>query len=150
MLHRQAGARQPADGPAGGRPTGRSQIFAEEISTRIKVLPELETALALALARGIRQAAPTQPVILTVHEMKRLARNAAELMTPSATLQAAGIPLELLTGPLTGVYDPNGMGRCCSPRWRSPPSWTANTSARRLSRASRPPPPRAITAAGPA
>jgi DNA invertase Pin-like site-specific DNA recombinase len=31
-------------------------------------------------------------------------------MTLSAQLQAAGIRLELLTGPLTGVYDPGGMG----------------------------------------
>lgn len=31
-------------------------------------------------------------------------------MTLSAQLQAAGIQLELLTGPLTGIYDPNGMG----------------------------------------
>jgi DNA invertase Pin-like site-specific DNA recombinase len=45
-----------------------------------------------------------------VHEMKRLARNAAELMTLSATLQATGIQLELLTGPLVGIYDPHGMG----------------------------------------
>jgi DNA invertase Pin-like site-specific DNA recombinase len=37
-------------------------------------------------------------VILTVTEMKRLARNAAELMTLAATLQHAGIQLELLTG----------------------------------------------------
>lgn len=42
--------------------------------------------------------------------MKRLARNAAELMSLSATLQADGIQLELLSGPLTGVYDPNGAG----------------------------------------
>jgi DNA invertase Pin-like site-specific DNA recombinase len=49
-------------------------------------------------------------VIVTVHELKRLARNAAELMTLSADLQAGGIQLELLTGPLTGIYDPNGMG----------------------------------------
>jgi len=33
-------------------------------------------------------------------ELKRLARNAAELMTLSAQLQAAGIQLELLSGPL--------------------------------------------------
>ncbi len=45
-----------------------------------------------------------------MHELKRLARNAAELMTLSAELQAGGIQLELLTGPLTGIYDPNGMG----------------------------------------
>ncbi|MGP3637131.1 recombinase family protein [Streptomyces sp. 24-1644] len=31
-------------------------------------------------------------------------------MTLSAELQAGGIPLELLTGPLTGIHDPNGMG----------------------------------------
>ncbi|MCX5398668.1 recombinase family protein [Streptomyces sp. NBC_00102] len=54
--------------------------------------------------------APETSVILTVHELKRLARNAAELMTLSAELQAGGIQLELLTGPLTGIYDPNGMG----------------------------------------
>ena len=84
------------------------RIFAEKISTRIKVRPELEKALNLA--RDIKQAAPDQPVILSVHELRRLARNAAELMTLSAQLQAAGIELELLTGPLTGIYDPTGMG----------------------------------------
>jgi Resolvase, N terminal domain len=46
----------------------------------------------------------------TRHELKRLARNAAGLMGLSAALEAGGIQLELLTGPLTGVYDPNGMG----------------------------------------
>ncbi|WP_331747406.1 recombinase family protein (plasmid) [Streptomyces sp. NBC_00853] len=84
------------------------KIFKEQISTRIKVRPELEAALALA--RQFKEAAPETPVIFTVHELKRLARNAAELMTLSAELQAGGIQLELLTGPLTGIYDPNGMG----------------------------------------
>jgi DNA invertase Pin-like site-specific DNA recombinase len=65
---------------------------------------------ALALARDIKQAAPGQPVTLTAHEMKRLARNAAELMGLPAALETGGIQLELLTGPLTGVHDPNGMG----------------------------------------
>lgn len=85
-----------------------TRVFSEKISTRIKVRPEFENALALA--HEIKRAAPRQQVILTVHEMKRLARNAAELMTLSATLQARGIGLELLTGPLTGIYDPHGMG----------------------------------------
>ncbi|WP_337797988.1 recombinase family protein [Nocardiopsis sinuspersici] len=80
----------------------------EKISTRVKVRPELEAALVLA--RDIKQAAPDQAVILIVHELKRLARNAAELMALSARLQADDVRLELLTGPLTGVYDPNGMG----------------------------------------
>ncbi|MFJ1547687.1 recombinase family protein [Streptomyces sp. NPDC088246] len=82
--------------------------FKEQISTRVKVRPELEAALALA--RQFKTAAPETPVIFTVHELKRLARNAAELMTLSAELQGGGIQLELLTGPLTGIYDPNGMG----------------------------------------
>ncbi len=85
-----------------------TRIFAEKISSRIKVRPEFEKALALA--RGIKQAAPEHPVMLTAHEMKRLARNAAELMALTAALEGDGIQLELLTGPLTGVYDPAGMG----------------------------------------
>ncbi|MFJ8495801.1 recombinase family protein [Streptomyces sp. NPDC094038] len=84
------------------------RIFSEKISTRIKTRPELEKALKLAY--DIKEAAPDQEVILTVHELKRLARNAAELMTLSGQLQDAGVQLELLTGPLTGIYDPNGMG----------------------------------------
>jgi DNA invertase Pin-like site-specific DNA recombinase len=87
---------------------GCSRIFSEKISTRIKVRPEFEKALKLA--SGIKEAAPDQDVILSVDEMKRLARNAAELMVLSATLQRRGIQLELLTGPLTGIHDPNGMG----------------------------------------
>jgi DNA invertase Pin-like site-specific DNA recombinase len=31
-------------------------------------------------------------------------------MALAGGLQAAGIQLELLTGPLTGIYDPNGLG----------------------------------------
>jgi Resolvase, N terminal domain len=69
-----------------------------------------ELAKALKLAQELKEVAPGQPVILTVHELKRLARNAVELMVLSAGLQAGGIQLELLTGPLTGIYDPNGMG----------------------------------------
>jgi DNA invertase Pin-like site-specific DNA recombinase len=84
------------------------RIFSEKISTRVKVRPELEKALKLAY--DIKEAAPDQEVSLTVHELKRLARNAAELMTLSSQLQTAGVQLELLTGPLTGIYDPDGMG----------------------------------------
>jgi len=87
---------------------GCRRVFSEKISTRVRVRPELDNALTLA--REIKHAAPDQAVILTVVEMKRLARNAAELMTLASTLQAAGIQLELLTGPLTGIYDPTGMG----------------------------------------
>ncbi|GGP75038.1 recombinase family protein [Streptomyces melanogenes] len=85
-----------------------TKVFAEKISTRIKVRPEFEAALKLA--RDIKGAAPQQPVILTVAEMKRLARGAAELMNLGSTLQADGIQLEILSGPLQGIYDPNGAG----------------------------------------
>ncbi|MFC4607308.1 recombinase family protein [Streptomyces maoxianensis] len=80
--------------------------ISEKISTRVKTRPELEKALKLAY--DIKEAAPDQEVILTVHELKRLARNAAELMTLSGKLQDAGVQLELLTGPLTGI---TGHGR---------------------------------------
>uniref|UniRef100_A0AAU2VT16 Uncharacterized protein n=1 Tax=Streptomyces sp. NBC_00008 TaxID=2903610 RepID=A0AAU2VT16_9ACTN len=33
------------------------------------------------MARQFKEAAPETPVVFTVHELKRLARNAAELMT---------------------------------------------------------------------
>lgn len=85
-----------------------TRVFSEKISTRVKERPELDKALMLA--REIKTAAPRQPVILTVVGMKRLARSAAELMSLSAMLQADGIQLELLSGPLQGVYDPNGAG----------------------------------------
>ncbi|MFF1344314.1 hypothetical protein ACFVYT_42095 [Streptomyces sp. NPDC058290] len=47
------------------------------------------------MAASSRRPPPETPVIFTVHELKRLARNAAELMTLSAELQAGGIQLEL-------------------------------------------------------
>ncbi len=84
------------------------KVFKEQINTRIKVRPELEKALRPA--HQFKEAAPETPVIRTVHELKRLARNAAELRTLAAELQAGGRQLELLTGPLAGIYDPNGMG----------------------------------------
>jgi DNA invertase Pin-like site-specific DNA recombinase len=105
VLDSHPGTGQPARSP------GQSELhegFQEKISTWVKVRPELEAALKLA--RDIKQSAPDQTVILTAHEMKQLARNAAELMMLAADLQAAGIQLELLIGPLVGIYDPNGMG----------------------------------------
>ncbi|MGP3691234.1 recombinase family protein [Streptomyces sp. IBSNAI002] len=120
------------------------KVFQEQISTRVKIRPELEKALALA--HRFKKAAPETPVILTVHELKRLARNAAELMTLSAELQAGGIQLELLTGPLTGIYDPNGMGAMFLAVLPSPGRSSATTSGRRPSKARSSPRPRATTA----
>ena len=47
-----------------------TRVFSEKISTRIKVRPELDKALTLA--HEIKTPAPDQPVILAVHELKRL------------------------------------------------------------------------------
>ncbi|WP_241989874.1 MULTISPECIES: recombinase family protein [unclassified Streptomyces] len=120
------------------------RVFSEKISTQVKTRPKLEEALKLAY--DIREAAPDQEVILTVHELKRLACNAAELMTLSGQLQGAGVQLELLTGPLTGVYDPNGMGAMFFASSRPPPRSSATTSGRRPWKARSRPPPRATTA----
>ncbi len=59
--------------------------------------PQFEAALALA--RQIKAHAPHCRVILTVYEMKRLGRDAAELTTLADHLTAHGLVLEMLAGP---------------------------------------------------
>ncbi|MGW7201287.1 recombinase family protein [Streptomyces chryseus] len=80
----------------------RDKIFSEKISTRVRVRPKFEAALAAA--REIKAHAPHCRVIFTVYEMKRLGRDAAELT-------AHGLILEMLAGPLPGIYDPTGPGK---------------------------------------
>ncbi len=87
----------------------RDKIFSEKISTRVRVRPQFEAALALA--RQIKAHAPHCRVILTVNEMKRLGRDAAELTALADHLSAHGLVLEMLAGPLPGLYDPAGSGR---------------------------------------
>jgi DNA invertase Pin-like site-specific DNA recombinase len=87
----------------------RDKIFSEKISTRVRVRPRFEAALALA--REIKSHAPHCRVILTVYEMKRLGRDAAELTALADHLTAHGLVLEMLAGPLPGIYDPTGPGR---------------------------------------
>ncbi|MBR7833286.1 recombinase family protein [Actinospica durhamensis] len=87
----------------------REKIFAEKVSTRVRVRPKFEAALALA--RQIKAHAPHCRVMLTVYEMKRLGRDAAELTALADHLQAHGLVLEMLAGPLPGIYDPTGPGR---------------------------------------
>jgi DNA invertase Pin-like site-specific DNA recombinase len=43
--------------------------------------------------------------------MKRLGRDAAELTALADHLTAHGLVLEMLAGPLPGIYDPSGPGR---------------------------------------
>ncbi|WP_329431931.1 recombinase family protein [Streptomyces sp. NBC_01280] len=87
----------------------RDKIFSEKISTRVRVRPQFEAALACA--REIKAHAPHCRVIFTVNEMKRLGRDAAELTALADHLTAHGLVLEMLAGPLAGIYDPTGPGR---------------------------------------
>ncbi|MFZ3496828.1 recombinase family protein [Streptomyces sp. 5.8] len=87
----------------------REKVFSEKISTRIRVRPQFEAALAAA--REVKTHAPHCRVILTVYEMKRLGRDAAELTALADHLTAHGLVLEMLAGPLPGMYDPSGPGR---------------------------------------
>ena len=87
----------------------RDKIFSEKISTRVRVRPQFEAALTLA--REIKAHAPHCRVIFTVYEMKRLGRDAAELTALADHLTAHGLVLEMLAGPLPGIYDPTGPGR---------------------------------------
>ncbi|MEU5090396.1 recombinase family protein [Streptomyces sp. NPDC021356] len=106
MLTPKPGTRLPAR-RAHGIP--RDKIFSEKISTRIRVRPAFEKALKTA--REIKAHAPHCRVIFTVYEMKRLGRDAAELTALAAHLTAHGLVLEMLAGPLPGMYDPSGPGK---------------------------------------
>lgn len=102
-------ARQELQSQLGAlRETGCDPIFWEKISSRVKVRPEF--IKAMDFARTIKKAVPHRRVIFTVHEMKRLGRGAAELLTIAEDLRHHDIELELLTGPVQGVYDPSGHG----------------------------------------
>ncbi|MFJ7063108.1 recombinase family protein [Streptomyces griseobrunneus] len=87
----------------------REKIFSEKISTRIKVRPAFEEALKTA--REIKAHAPHCRVLFTVYEMKRLGRDAAELTALADHLTEHGLVLEMLAGPLPGIYDPTGPGK---------------------------------------
>nr|WSZ21030.1 recombinase family protein [Streptomyces canus] len=62
-------------------------------------------------AREVKAHAPHCRVIFTVYEMKRLGRDAAELTVLADHLTAHGLVLEMLAGPLPGIYDPTGPGK---------------------------------------
>ncbi|WP_368862006.1 recombinase family protein [Frankia gtarii] len=87
----------------------RDKVFSEKISTRVRVRPQFQAALALA--RQIKAHAPHCRVIFTGYEMKRLGRDAAELTALADHPTAHGLVLEMLAGPLPGMYDPSGPGR---------------------------------------
>nr|WP_225631089.1 recombinase family protein [Streptomyces solaniscabiei] len=68
-------------------------------------------AEALRTARKVEAHTPHCRVIFTVHEMKRLARDAAELTALADHLTAHGLIPETLAGPQPGIYDPTGTGK---------------------------------------
>jgi DNA invertase Pin-like site-specific DNA recombinase len=49
--------------------------------------------------------------LLLARRMKRLGRDGAELTAIADHLAAHGLALEMLAGPLAGIYDPSGHGR---------------------------------------
>ena len=85
------------------RAAGCEPVFREDASARVKDRPERDRALQVAASAG---GPGGGPVVLTVHELGGLARDAAELMTLAAALAAGGVRLEVLTGPLAGTWDP--------------------------------------------
>jgi DNA invertase Pin-like site-specific DNA recombinase len=78
---------------------GCQRVFTEIVSPPVKARPELDNALRLAAAH--------RPAVLTVVELKRVARNASELMAVAGVLRGNGSRLELLTGPLAGNHPPD-------------------------------------------
>ncbi|MFF3690148.1 MarR family transcriptional regulator [Streptomyces sp. NPDC002187] len=70
--------------------------------------PELEKALALL--RGIRRTAPDQQVVLTVPDLRTLARGTGELASIAVRLREYAVRLEIQAGPLSGVHDPAEPG----------------------------------------
>ncbi|MGW5971642.1 recombinase family protein [Streptomyces sp. NPDC055186] len=87
----------------------RDKIFSEKISTRFRARPRFEGALTTA--REVKTHAPRCRVIFTVYEMKRLGRDAAELAALADHLTAHSLVLEMLAGPLPGIYDPTSPGK---------------------------------------
>lgn len=48
---------------------------------------------------------------MVVSKLDRMGRDMREIMETAWSLQDLGAKLEILSGPLTGVYDPRGMGK---------------------------------------
>ena len=120
------------------------KVFKEQTSTRVNIRPEREKTLALA--RRFKEAAPETPVVLTVHELKRLARNAAEPMALSAELQVGGHSARTPHRPAHRHLRPQRHGRHVLRRTRRCRADRARRHPRRPSKARSSPRPRATTA----
>ncbi|MGI5413798.1 recombinase family protein [Streptomyces chartreusis] len=60
--------------------------------------------------RGIKAHAPHCRVIVPMYEMQRLGGDAAERTALADHLTAQGLALEMIAGPLQGMYGPGGTG----------------------------------------
>ncbi|MFB6560787.1 recombinase family protein [Streptomyces sp. NPDC056400] len=76
-------------------------IYIKKLGTREKIRPEYNAALA--------DLCPADT--LTVTMLDRLGRNMIELITSAQDLAKRDHRLEILSGPLSGVYDPQGAGK---------------------------------------
>ncbi|MFC9932197.1 recombinase family protein [Streptomyces sp. NPDC127190] len=74
------------------------EVFHEKVSTRVKVWPAYENAVAMAVR--FKNLHPDVQVIPTVHEFRRLGRG-IDLLVTVEDLRKIGIALEFLTEPLS-------------------------------------------------
>ena len=84
--------------------SGCVRTYAEEVARTVAARPALEEALAMAAAQ--RCSADDQQVIIVVHDIAKLARHSRELIKTAAAVQRAQLCLQILTGALRGVHDP--------------------------------------------
>lgn len=102
----------PADDPSGQRAALRSagcvRTYVDVTGIAVAARPALDEAIEMGRAQ--RRSAPDQPVTLIACELSRLARHAQELIQVAGALQACGLRLRLLTGPLAGHHDPGRAG----------------------------------------
>lgn len=87
---------------------GCAATFLDAVGPAERVRPQLTRALGLSADQRAR--AEDQLVLFTVPELARLARAGAELIETAGTLRAAGVSLDIRSGPLAGVYHPRGAG----------------------------------------
>jgi len=112
----------------------RDKIFSEKISTRLKVRPRFEAALAAA--REIKAHAPHCRVIFTVYEMKRPGATAPNSPPPPTTSPTTASPWRCSPDPSPASTTRPDTAASCS---RSSPPWprlSATASAKEPSKGS--------------
>jgi DNA invertase Pin-like site-specific DNA recombinase len=83
---------------------GCVRTYADEIAVNVAARPALDDALTMAA--GQRRSAEGQQVIVVVHNITKLARHSRELIQLAAAMHRDGLCLQVLTGPLRGLHDP--------------------------------------------